>query len=73
MERELLISLVFSDRPLGNGSKLRQGRSRPDIRKHSFTDKVVICWNRFLRELVDVLVLSQFKKHLDEWLGSWTR
>ena len=65
-----LFSLVSSDRMHGNHSELHEGRFRLDIRKHFFTEKVVKCWNRLPREVVDAPSLSVFKKHSDNALNN---
>jgi len=65
-----LFSLVSSDSTCGNGSKLHQGRFRPDIRKHFFTDRVSKRSNRLPREVVDGPSLSVFKRHLDNALSN---
>ena len=63
-EGEQLFTRVDSNRPRGNGFKLRQWRSRLDIRKRFFTQRVVIHWNRLPKEVLDALSLEALKARL---------
>ena len=65
-----LFSLRSSDTTPGNGSKLRQGRFRLDMRKHFFTKRVGKRWNRPPAEVVDAPSLPVLKRHLDNILNS---
>jgi len=67
---EGLFTRVFSDQTRGNGSKLKGGRFRSDIRKKLFTMRVVKHWHRLPREAVDAPSLAVFEARLDGTLSS---
>jgi len=49
--------------------KLKEGRSRLDIRKKFFTMRVVKPWHRFPREVLDAPSVETFKSRLDRALS----
>ena len=65
-----LCSRICGDRTRENGFKLKKGRFRLDIRKKSFTVRVVRHWNRLPRDVVDAPSVETSKTKLDKALGS---
>ncbi|KFR08442.1 hypothetical protein N306_09167, partial [Opisthocomus hoazin] len=53
-----------------NGSKLKEGRFRLDIRKKFFTMRVVKHWNRLPGEAVAAPSMAVFKPRLDGALSN---
>jgi len=54
----------------GNSFKLKERRFRLDVRENFYTMRVVSCWNRLPRQVVDAQSLEVFKAGLDGALGS---
>ena len=69
-EGDKLFSRVCCDKTNGKGFKLKEGRFRLDIRKKSFTVRVVRHWNRFPSDVVYAPSLEKFKVRLYGVLSS---
>lgn len=60
-----LFSHVASDRMRGNGLEFHQRRLRLDIRKNSFTKRIVKYWTRLCWGMVESLSMEIFNLHVD--------
>ena len=69
-KEDRLFRRVCGDRAKENGFKLKEGRFRSDIRKKSFTLRVVRHWHRLPRDVVDAPSLELFKARLDQAPGN---
>jgi len=65
-----LFSRGCCDRMRGNGFKLKEGGFRLDIRKNFFTLRVVKCWNKLPREVVEAPCMETFQVRLDRALSN---
>jgi len=65
-EWDKLFSRVCGDRTKIIGFKLRKGRFRLDVRKRSFTVRVVQHWSRLPRGVGNAPSLETFKARLDQ-------
>ena len=61
---------MCSDRTRGNGSKLKEGRFRLDIRKKFFPTRLVRPWPKLPREAVAAPSLTVLKAKLDGALST---
>ena len=65
-----LLTPVDSGRTRMNGFKVKEERFRLYVRGMFFTERVMGCWNRLPRVVVNALSLEVFKTMLDGALGS---
>jgi len=65
-----LFSVVPSNRRRGNRHKLKQRKSRLNMRKNFFPLRVTEPWNRLPREVVESPSLEIFNTHLNKDLCS---
>ena len=63
-------SMVCGDRTRGNVFKLKVGRFKLDIRKKSFTVRLVRHWNRLPRDVVDAQSLETLNARLEGSLSN---
>ena len=70
-EGDRLLSRICCDRTRRNGFKLKEGRFGQDIRKKSFTIRMVRHWHRLPREVVSDTSLETLKVRLDRSLRTW--
>ena len=62
--------MVCLCRARGNGFKLKEDRFELDVRKMSFTVRMVRYWHRLPRDVVDASSLVTFKARVDQALDS---
>jgi len=55
---------------MGKGFEVKEGRFKLGLMGKFFTQRVVKCWNRLSKEILEVQVLEFFTARLDGTLGN---
>ena len=64
-EENNIFTQIGSGRTRGSGLKLKEGRFQLDVSGKLLTERVVRCWHRLLKEVVDAPSLEMFKAGLN--------
>lgn len=60
--------LEVGSRKRDNSKKIRKHSCRPDLRKYSFSQRVVDFWNLLPEDIVNSLSMDVFKRRLDGYM-----
>ena len=55
----------------GHSLKLYKKSSRLELRKHSFSQRIVDHWNKLPDDIVSAATISTFKRRLDTWMDRY--
>ena len=55
----------------GNSMKIQKKHTRTNIRKNSFTHRIVSPWNRLPNRAVCAITVNAFKNEVDDALSTW--
>ena len=55
----------------GHSLKLYKKTSRLQLRKHSFSQRIVDHWNKLPDDVVSAATISTFKRRLDTWMDRY--
>jgi len=70
LDYQNLFTLDSNSRTRGNKYKLVKSRSRLDIRKNFFSQRVINNWNRLPDSVVDAVSVNSFKNRYDSYFSS---
>ena len=68
LDKETFFEMETNDRTRGHSLKIHKKRSRLNIRKFTFSQRIVEDWNNLTEETVNAPSLNSFKRHLGKLL-----
>ena len=68
VDRNMLFKLKGGSRTRGHKAALVQEQCRLDMRKYSFSQRVIIEWNKLPNDCVNASSLNMFKNRIDRCL-----